>query len=271
MKIHSYLSAIVLGALLLSAVPTQAQRAENRGEVKASERFAKTNLYRVANRSEKKLYHGIVATFSGIYYSGDIIKPNTTLKYGAIAEQIGGSLTLNYKLTLNVYVSMRFGAQLGLLRGTNQKVLDAGATTSLHQFQSVFMQPYAGVEVYPILNYGFFIYAGVGLAGSVIDYKHQRRSGTYEGQKQLGIVPMAQFGLGYNWWLTQDWTLGVELMGQIGMYDGQRYGLDGWPSRNAFDLNTSDLNRLETEQKAFNEAKLPDGWFQGGIVLSYHF
>ena len=265
MKIHSYLSAIVLGALLLSAVPTQAQRMENRGEVKASERFAKTNLYRVANHSEKKLYHGIVATFSGIYYSGDIIKPNYAFKYMALPEQFGGSVTLNYKLTLNVYVSMRFGAQVGLLRGTNKKALDAGNVTSLHQFQSVFMEPYAGVEVYPILNYGFFLCACVGLAGSVIDYKHQRNSAMYEGQKQLGIVPMAQFGLGYNWWLTQDWTLGVELLGQIGMCDGQRYGLDGWPSKNAFNLGT------EAGQQAYRDAKLPDGFVQAGIVLSYHF
>ena len=225
-------------------MPAEAQRVTGKPKVNVAKRFEnnadKEEDMRVTTKSKPKLkvHHGIVATPNLIYYSGDITTPMEALKYGEIISSFGGSLTLNYKLTFNPYVSMRIGVQGGLLRGTNKKVVSKSSKEYLHEFQSVFIEPYAGVEVYPILNYGFFIYSGFGVTGSFIQkYQHEKKGFTGKqtiGTNAKGIVPMFQFGLGYNWWLDKHWTLGVELLGQLALVDGQRYGLDAWPDKSKY-------------------------------------
>lgn len=264
MKIRSFIAFIVLGGMLLSAAPMEAR------DIKASNRFADKRAVnpRVTNKhklNEKvSIYHGVVATLSAVYFSGDIVKPGDMFINGTMVDNISGSLALNYKMTINVYVSMRFGVQGALLRGSNQRLIDAIKANSLHQFSSTVVSPFAGVEVYPILNYGFFIYGGFGLPVSFIDYKHQENGVKYA-DKITGIVPTFQLGLGYNWWLTPDWTLGIELLGQIALWDGQRFGMDGWPIKGAYNLNT------ENGKKRYQNAKDPDGLAQLGLVVSYHF
>ena len=264
MKIRSFIAFVLLGGMLLSAAPIMGQ------DVKASNRFANKRVTnpRVTNKhalNEKvSIYHGIVATLSAVYFSGDIVKPGDVFINGAMIDNISGSLALNYKMTINVYVSMRFGVQGALLRGSNKRLLDVKKASSLHELSSTVVSPFAGVEVYPILNYGFFIYAGFGFPVSFIDYKHQENGVTYKG-KITGLVPTFQLGLGYNWWLTPDWTLGIELLGQIAVWDGQRFGMDGWPIRGAYNHNNPESERR------YKSAKDPDGLAQLGLVVSYHF
>ena len=282
MKLRSFIALVVLsGGLLLSSTPAAAQIAGD--NVKSSQRFesSKGGAGRVMNKSQRgadlQLHHGIVATINAMYYNGDIIKPWSMLINGAMGEQMSASLTLNYKLTFNVYVSMRFGLQGGFLRGSNEKELKKGDVSSLHKFNAIFLEPFAGVEVYPILNYGFFIYAGVGLLGCSHDYTHVRRSVTYtpndsKFMTKFGLVPMGQFGVGYNWFIDANWTLGVELMGQIGFCDGRFFGVDGWPEKNAFVMNPpASAETIASETEKYGKAKLPDGWGQLGFVISYHF
>lgn len=269
MKKRSLLIYLLVGVLSLGALPMHAQ------EVKASTRFAGNGpSTRVSyNREKGKLYHGIVATFSGIVFSGDIAKAWPILWYGALGDNIGGSATLNYKLTFNPYVSMRFGIQAGYLQGSNAKIMAKDKkVTSPHEFKSVIIEPYFGVEVYPILNYGWFLYAGFGVTESCIQYyKHERRSVLYEEKNVLGVLPMFQFGTGYNWWLDRNWTLGIELMGQVGVMDDVKNSIDGWPNDAAFILNHTDPVKKASEEEAYRKAKAPDGWFQIGMVISYHF
>lgn len=275
MKIRTFISFILLFLLMGAVMPAEAQRVTGKPKVNVTKRFGnnaeKEEDMRVTTKSKPKLkvHHGIVATPNLIYYSGDITTPMEALKYGEIISSFGGSLTLNYKLTFNPYVSMRIGVQGGLLRGTNKKVVEGGGKEFRHEFQSVFIEPYAGVEVYPILNYGFFIYSGFGVTGSFIQkYTHEKRKYTganaFSGTNAQGVVPMFQFGLGYNWWLDKHWTLGVELLGQLALVDGQKYGLDAWPNKGLYDYDGS-------EARAYKNAKDPDGWLQLGFVISYHF
>ena len=275
MKIRSIISFFLLGILLLGSAPIRAQRVTGKSqEVFVKKRFEKRIDPRVtdANRPSKvQVHHGIVATLSGIFYNGDIIQPMDALKYGEFVNQFGASLTLNYKMIINPYVSMRFGVQGGLLRGSNRKAVSTGKLSYIHEFQSLFAEPFVGVECYPILNYGFFIYGGLGVAGSKITkYEHTRkRQDTFTSEdknaQKYGIVPMFQLGIGYNWWLTDDWTLGIELLGQYAFVDGVKFGLDAWPNKQAFDLTT------DADKKQYQSAKLPDGFLQLGLVVSYHF
>ena len=272
MKIRSIISILLVGGMMLSAMPSQAQ------EVKASQRFAgRATTTRVSYEKSggNKLYHGIVLTAGGLVYSGDVITPGNMFKYGALGDNIGASIALNYKLTINVYVSMRFGLQYAYLQGSNKKMVDK-VNYPFHEFKSSVIEPFVGVECYPILNYGFFVYGGFGVANSLYkNFTHQSSAEkplytTESTGDKVGVVPMFQFGLGYNWWLNQDWTLGVELMGQIGMCrdgkinvgEGTNYSIDGWPYKEAFTGNT---------EKKYDDAKRPDGWLQLGVVLSYHF
>ena len=275
-KIRILISFLLVGGFLLTVIPVQAQRVEGKRSVlKSSKRFEKKNTVdaRVTSKSKSNLhlYHGIIGTFNVLYYSGDVLTTGEMIKYGAITENFSAGLTLNYKLTFNKYVSMRFGVQFGFLRADNLKLNNKGVKP-LHKMNSFFAEPVVGVEVYPIVNYGFFLFGCVGLAGSIINYTHQRTINTklYQKQRALGIVPMGQFGLGYNWWITKDLTLGVELLGQIAFFDGVRFGLDGWPNKEAF--GTGDPSTWPTDiQKSYKNSKDPDGILQLGFVVAYHF
>lgn len=270
MKIRSFIAFVILGGLLLSAAPMAGKN------VKASNRFADKRAInaRVTNKhslNEKvSVYHGIVATLSAVYYNGDNIQIPDMIQARNFAEQLGGSLALNYKMTLNVYVSMRFGVQGALLRGDNTKAVNnpnVKNANSIHKFQSTVVSPFVGVEVYPIRNYGFFLYAGFGFPVSFINYEHFRNK-TYTGSVN-GFIPTAQLGLGYNWWLTPDWTLGIEFLGQIGMGDGYTFGMDGWPIDQAYNVKPD--TPKENWPNDYKKAKDPDGWGQLGLVVSYHF
>lgn len=270
MKIRSFIAFVVLGGLLLSATPVSGQ------EVKSSKRFGGNGpAMRVSNKhNPTQLYHGIVATFSGIIFSGDIAKAWPLLRYGAFGDNMGLSGTLNYKLTFNPYVSMRFGVQAGLLRGSNEKIVEGTTTvTSRHNFKSTMVQEFVGVECYPILNYGFFLYTGFGVAENFIShYYHERRDFKADVTGAFSLVPMFHIGLGYNFFLDQNWTLGIELMGQIAMMESEKNGFDGWPYEDGSGFNMSKTYPdYKSEVEKYNKAKAPDGWFQFGIVLSYHF
>lgn len=284
MKIRTLVSFLLVGGFLLTAMPAQAQRVEGKAsDVKSSKRFAKKDVdARVTKKSKKStlhLYHGLVATLSGIYYSGDVTKPMELLKNGAIAG--GGSLTVNYKLTFNEYVSMRFGVQGGLMAGNN-KGTPKEKGNNLREFKSMFAEPFVGVEVYPIRNYGFFLYAGIGGVVSNIKYHHtfhiNRTDISYEKEDMKegisSFSPVWQIGVGYNWWLDKDWTLGIELLGQMTFGDGFKSGLDAWPIPEAYGYDTkTGAKPAEGSQvaKAYKSAMDPDGWLQLGIVVSYHF
>lgn len=294
MKIRSFIT-LILGTLLLGVAPVQAQRVIHKShDVDVTNRFARNEKDMRASTSKKSelhLYHGVVATVSAVYFSGDIIRPGDLSKGASFAANMGASLTVNYKLTINPYVSMRFGLQYAYLQGSNKGLKNVNY---VHEFKSNMIEPYVGAECYPILNYGFFVYAGFGVANSVFSYyRHQR---TYDElnptsipiytnkdlgganeislNDQVGVVPMFQFGLGYNWWIDRNWTLGIELLGQIGVMDRkltQANGthtinttIDGWPYQGAY-------GNTPSQQDAYNRANDPDGWVQLGFVISYHF
>ena len=285
MRTRSILSVLILIGLLCSGVPMQAQ---SRGKIQASQRFQGTQRARVSDNYKLNLHHGIVATLSAVYYSGDMIHPVDMFRDNVMRDNMSGSLAVNYKLTFNPYVSMRIGLQAAYLRGNNQS--STYKDKEYHDFKAWMLQPFFGAEVYPILNYGFFIYAGFGVANSIISsYEHQVTSGAKrwtntdeQGNKigALGICPMFQFGLGYNWWIDRNWTIGVELLGQVGVKDGnipgtnntRHFGMDAWPIAEAY---TDYINRPGKEgtkwQNAYNSALLPDGLAQLGLVVSYHF
>lgn len=272
MKIRTLISILMVGSMLAASLPMNAQQQD----VQASKRFGANGPAKRVSTSTGpiKVYHGIVATFSGIAYSGDISKAWPIIRYGAIGDNMGLSGTLNYKLTFNPYVSMRFGFQAGLLRGSNQKIYKNDETvSSRHNFKATMLQQFVGVECYPFLNYGFFIYTGFGVAESLIShYFHERRSIIFDENDKVAVIPMYHLGIGYNFWLDQNWTLGIELMGQIGMTDSEKNGFDGWPyaDGSGFVLDESYAN-YDSELEKYNKAKAPDGWFQFGVVLSYHF
>lgn len=284
MKIQKIVSCLLVGGLMMLALPAQAQRVEGkRSDVKASKRFAKKEVdARVTKKNSKStlhLYHGIVVTLNGIYYSGDVTKPMELFKEGALAG--GGSLTVNYKLTFNEYVSMRFGVQGGLMAGNN-KGTKKEKGGNLREFKSMFAEPFVGVEVYPFRNYGFFLYAGIGGVVSNIKYHHTshitRTDINYDKQDLkegiLSFCPTWQIGVGYNWWLDKDWTLGIELLGQMGFRDGFKTGLDAWPDPAGYGYDEKAGKKPQdgsAEAKAYKSALDPDGWLQLGIVVSYHF
>ncbi len=182
----------------------------------------------------------------GLYYYGDMEVNGMSLAAPNIGN-LGFSATVNYHQGVTPYIKMRYGIGAGFLQGDNGHY--AGNYESPRAFQSGFARASMGVEYYPIRHKGFYIYAGLALQYSYIDYDILGHAGI-----EHAVLPMIPIEIGYNFKLGKSWNLGIHAGVAQGLLDMPHSNLDGWPSE---DFGTSKYNRFA------------DGYFQLGISLTY--
>ncbi len=159
----------------------------------------------------------------------------------------GGSFSYYVAMTQGVNFRATLGS--GYIHGDSP---GKGNNTGKASFWTVYGELDAGVEWYPWLNYGFYVYAGVGCMMNSVHY-------TYAGkeEKPLNWLPVVPLEVGYNFDIDENWRIGVHLGGHIGVIDTPKCNFDGYP--NGY-----------TDAKPQNN-KTPDGYLTFGINFIYRW
>ena len=209
-----------------------------------------------------------------MYYFGDVEVPSWVLKGGINSNCLsyGGALSIRYLIPQDRHFNMRFSLGAGKLNGNNSYVISkiknksGNLSDKYRRFDSWYIQPSVGVEMFPTLKAGLYFYTGVALTASFI-YKFEEGTVTlnekgktvenpsFKNDSTWSFLPMVQLGIGYSFRLSDSWSLSVEAMGQIGVCDVTGLNLDGWP----YDDNPHRNN------------KFSDGWFQLGVTVTYRW
>ena len=204
--------------------------------------------------SQGVLQQGFSFGLNAIYYFGDVdvTGGSLTVIKDMTIEDISASGFFAYHMPFSKHFGMRYTGTVGLLRADNTKAWKNDVTRAgqYRKFRSVFLQPAAGVEVYPIDEYGLYFYLGLAVSASYfLDFKY---NGMTDSEKPVfSVLPMGQFSLGYTWNLTTSWQIGLHGMLQMGFLDKPNVNLDGYPFRPS------------------SRRQFPDGWFEIGISVYY--
>lgn len=246
---RKYFILVVLGLLVFFSDSARAQKYYNQGY--------RPKLTSVARSREGFNSEQFSFGVNALYYFGDAEVPRTDGKLPLVSDfslsNINALAFFAYHKPFDEYVGLRCGASLGLLRGDNSHALEK-FPGSKRKFTSVFLQPFVGVQIYPIEEYGFYIYAGVGIAASYF-IKHEYAAAQPEEKPTFAFLPMGQASVGYAWNLTPTWRMDVHGTFEMGFCDLKGINLDGWPVR--------------PYPKGSKDWFWSDGWFSVGV--SFYF
>ena len=217
------------------------------------------------------------------YYYGDVDNVGVPFNGGFNVKNLNGGGSLSYQHPISNHCNLRVGLLAGALGGDNTKTLKETITNKdgtvkvrddFKKFQSIVIQPFAGVQYYPFSQVGFYLYGGFGIAGSIItkyDFirlEMKEPSTEHMTGSAFGILPMVQLGIGYSWMLSTSWSIGAEIMVQQGLCDEYSVNLDAYPLDGRYNggesYGTGGLKNNGTPKWA-------DGWFQVGITLTYQW
>ncbi len=253
-----FLSFLVLVCLV--GFPSVISAAEPGNDyVWSSRPSSHSGLY--AHHSAFSSLHGLRISIDGLYYFGDMEAEGFSLGRPNVNNMSSG-VTVSYIQPLSV-VNMRYGIQAGWLHGNNSKADANGESYGGKQrsFNSWFIRPAIGVEWYPFSRLGLYVYGGVGVAISCVDYyvlanySSQREN---SGENAFHFLPMIPLELGYNFKLGKGNELNIHLGGSFGLVDSPSMNLDGWATPDGLD-GTSDAN------------KFTDGYLELGIAYSFNW
>lgn len=245
MKRSKYIVLLIVGMLALFSDAAMAQRYYRQGYRPRHS----TNRSRDGFNSEQFSF-GVNA----LYYFGDVevsrmgSKLQLPLVSGFELSNLNASAFFAYHKPFDEYVGLRVAGTLGLLRGDNSNIPEYKGKE--RKFTSVFFQPSVGVQIYPVEQRGFYIYAGLGITASYF-LKHEFYGVKPEERPTFGILPMGQASIGYAFNLTSLWRMDVHGTFEMGFCDMKTLNLDGWPVRD------SKINIWS------------DGWFALGV--SFYF
>lgn len=281
MKLRLYTVLLIVGGLLLSTLPMQAQRvSSNRG----GSRNSRTGLYSTSN------YIASGITFGGgvTYYYGDADNTGVAFNGGFHTANVGGAAAVyyNYGLTFTHCLNLRFGLQGGLQRGNNKEsIKKTHNRDDYRSFKTYFIEPTAALEFYPFsfLGIGFYIYGGVSFLAGVIDYDYAyyKRVDNQKVLSQLtgqtfGFLPIAQVGIGYSFPLSGSWIMSAELSLHEGLVDTYYMNIDAYPMAPSQNNDGVTIGRGAGQGKWEDADGMPhmrwdDGWFQFGLTVSRRF
>ena len=223
MKKFNYISLALIGAMLLlfseSAIAQryyhQTYRPRTRSHVRDRDGFNTEGFSFGANV---------------LYYFGDADGGKIPLVQGFDAQDISADGFFMYHRPFNEWVGLRCGANLGVLKGDNSKywAKDGKHDGQYRKFTSIFLQPCAGIQIYPIEEIGFNFYVGVGFTGSYF-LKSDFSNVAPNAIPKFSFMPMGQVSIGYDWNLDSDWRMGLNAGFQMGFFDIRGWNLDGWP------------------------------------------
>ena len=218
--------------------------------------------------------HAISLTLDAAYYYGDVENRGLAVAGGPLfADNICGMAKINYSPVASI-LNIRYSLGGGVLRGNNEKYADKLYTTenplSYRKFQSWILNGAVGVEIFPIADAGFFIYAGVmfNYSNVTMDYGKDAPGSDWKyNWKNNSFLPMIPVEIGYQFKLKKSWLMNVHVGIAQGLGDNQTLNLDGYPH---------DLKERGTGTAAGMSGTMGtptkqwwDGWFNVGITISY--
>ena len=282
-----YIALIFLGGLLLfSPYAHAAQKKKGKDPVVWNKVYgSKTGLYTTKNYF---ISHGVGLTASALYYFGDVDNEGVAFKGGFNTKNLslGGGFTFFYNLPAGNHCNLRFSLMAGSLGGNNELKFNSLAEPrdDYRSFKAILVQPALGVQYYPFIQSGFYLYGGISLSGSIIQnykfYYYDNADNSSKKERQVvegstyGILPMVQLGLGWSWKLAPNWSLSAEIMIQEGIVDTHYMNLDAWPldkSQNGKGLELGNSWGKWTDRYGKEHIHWNDGWFQVGLTITYHW
>lgn len=274
MKSFRYIALLCVSCLTLSLWAAEPEEPTESEFAWTSKPNSRTGLYTTRNYF---ITNGVSVSLNLMYYFGDVDNVGVAFNGGFNKYNLsyGGALSVQYLLPVSHHLNMRFSLGAGKLNGNNAYIIsrnlrpDGTHRDDYKKFDSWFIQPAAGVEIYPFSKAGFYLYGGIALAASHIKFEKGTINFESDGStiKDLtpntndttwSFLPMVQLGLGYSIRLAKSWTMNIEVMGQLGVCDLPRMNLDAWPLP-------------DTEAKGYVNNKAPDGWFQVGVTFTYRW
>lgn len=265
---------LVLAWLMVPGLVTGKQR--ERKKIWSDRPSPEYGLYTVKNYF---VSHGVNINANALYYFGDVDNEGVAFNGGFNLDNLslGGSLLFAYNLPTGNHCNLRFALMGGTLRGNNElkfKTLNP-PRDDFRKFSSILIQPAVGVQYYPFVRAGFYLYGGVAFTASIIRsyefYYNKKISGSQTERRLLqgktfGLLPMVQLGLGYSWRLTESWVMSAEIMLQE--------GLIAWPlaaSQNSDQVELGGSFGTYTDRYGKQQLHWNDGWFQFGLTITYQW
>lgn len=280
---RNYILYFLVFLVSLSALPVQSRTTTDKRIIWSKKRDRQTGLYTTRNPN---VTNGFSLTANAMYYFGDADNEGVAFNGGFNKENLsyGGSLIFAYLMPVGNHSNLRFSFMGGTLSGNNKAKFDnlTLPRDDYRKFTSFIIQPAVGVECYPFSRAGFYLYGGIALTASIINnfefYYYKSTPGgkvrTLLQGETFGFLPMIQLGLGYNWSLSQSWSLGVELMIQEGLIDTHYMNLDGYPlapSQNSDGVALGGSFGTYVDRYGKEQLRWNDGWYHLGITVTYHW
>ncbi|MBR1809669.1 MAG: hypothetical protein IJ776_09830 [Paludibacteraceae bacterium] len=217
----------------------------------------------------------ISLTLDAAYYYGDVENRGLALAGGPLfADNICGMAKINYSQPVASMLNIRYSIGGGVLRGNNERYADKMYATdsplSYRKFQSWILNGAVGVEIFPIPEAGFYIYAGVMLNYSNVrmDYGKSAPDGDWlYNWKNNSFLPMIPVELGYQFKLKKSWLMNVHLGFAQGLGDTETLNLDGYP--HDFSGRGSGTAAGLSGTMGKSTKQWFDGWFNVGVTISY--
>ncbi len=238
--------------MLLLAEPVQYKKPDLVWNKRASSRTG-----RYVTKSSA-IAQAFTLSVDALYYYGDMDNEGAAFKNGFNTGSLGFMANLNYIQPLGSSgVNIRYTLGGGMLRGDGMKGT-AGKEETLRErkMSSIMARAAVGVEWYPWVNYGFYIYGGVSAAYSHVTFDFKNSSVNLKGKTADVIGIMLPLEVGYNWQLSKSWLLGVHIGWASCVVDRDKLNLDGYPNEQ-YKLGIGGGN------------KTPDGWYQVGLTIGY--
>lgn len=267
MKRHSLLSvfALVLGLGYCGALMAEPNPAASNPRV-AQARHAWRHSPDYGGRYSTQnplVSQGITIAGNVLYYYGDVDMLGVAFKDGFQAQNLslGGGLDFSYHHPVTNTANMRFSLLGGYLHGNDSARYEMATDKTTGQeallqtgkgfFRSGFGEVAVGIEWFPFSKAGLYIYAGLGLNLSIINYDFTRVN---RGAGQtFGILPMLPVEIGYSFNLTHGFFLNIMASVHQGLLDVPYCNLDAWPIVKS------------------SRFQWGDGYFMLGVSLSYRW
>lgn len=208
--------------------------------------------------------HSIVIGGSALYYYGDAETQNFFWGKGIRGENIGGGGLISYRYTFFEQLRLRAAIQGNVIRADNSAYFGEFYPhgKAYRKFQSVCIVPQIGVEWYPGGKM-FYIYGGLELAVSSINYEFQSDTQVYAKGSTMSFLPMVGIELGLDIRLKNHFTIIPFIGVHQGLIEKAGMNLDGWPSQT---VKAANGNQVTFGTSSNN--KLADGYIQIGVAFS---
>ena len=215
---------------------------------------------------------GVTVTLGANYYYGDVDYSGRAFKEGFQTDNLLGGLTLAYQHPLGSWFNLRSQVGFGALRGAADSVYKGFPMS----FRSLYMEPAMCVDYFPFANMqayglGLYIFIGIGANVSLIEYDFGNPPYEHVRGNALRCLPIVPCGIGWAFPLgrASGLMLNLELSLHQGILDTPVMNLDAYPQTKAQNgVRDYGLSR-KPSGKRNNE--WTDGYFQGGISLSYRW